>query len=228
MVISKEELKTIVRQVVNYYLERKKAYGDGRKNLIIIPRDSIGAGRFIEEYELSGRLKSSYILADSPIEKAEPLCHVCYMGNTKEVDMLLEHMDMFESLELYCPSINLIKSVVSGDEENLFSKIVIYFLLNGKRVIFYLPYDFSKLPDGAFSLTLKRLLSDVTDMGASLTDLHAVHSGQAVEDMGIVTEDMVLKMFENGTRSIEASKGTIVTPLAKDKAKELGVAINKI
>lgn len=233
MVLSKEELKAIVRQVVTCYLEREKMHGSGMKNLIIIPKDSIGAGRFIEEYKLSGRLKSSYILADSPIEKAENLCPVCCKENAKEMDMLLENLDMFESLELYCPSINLIKSVVSGDEEDLFSKIAIYFLLNGKRVLFYLPYDFSKLPEGGFSLKLKRLLSDVTDMGASLTRLHAGSTHQTAEDqteedMSIVTEDMVRRMFENGTRSIEASKGTIVTPLAHDIARELGVAINKI
>lgn len=228
MVLSKEELNAIVRWVVTYYLERKKASGAGRKNLIIIPRDSIGTGRYIEECELSGKLKHSHILADSPLEKAEDMCPVSCKGNAREVDTLLEQMDMFDSLELYCPSINLIKSVVSGDEGDLFSKITIYFLLNGKRVLFYLPYDFSKLPDGGFSLTLKRLLSDATDMGATLTGLYSGHCDPAVEDMRVVTEDMVQRMFENGTRSIEASKGTIVTPLAADKAKELGVAINKI
>lgn len=43
----------------------------------------------------------------------------------------------------------------------------------------------------------------------------------------LFTESEVINLFKSGTRTLTLSKGDLLTPLAKDKAKALGITISK-
>ena len=47
------------------------------------------------------------------------------------------------------------------------------------------------------------------------------------QDKELITEEAVEKIFKEGFREIMVSKGTVITPLGMERAKELGIHVVK-
>ena len=135
----------------------------------------------------------------------------------------------YRKLEVYAPSINFLKKIKEGVEDELFIRITLFFLMTGKPVIFREPYDSKSLPDGKFGKAMRDLMEDMWDMGISFAGLTPGLGELAdiveEEKPDVVTEEMVEKYYSMGYRQIPAAKHAVVTPLAREKAKELDIQI---
>lgn len=228
---SKSEIGEVIRRVITYYLRKKELNLERRKELFLIPRFPVGMQELLAEFELYGELESvDFFLEEEGLEALDITgCRMYYMFDKRDVSYILNGLPAYERLEIYDPSIDLLRAIREGKERDIVVKIAIYFLMAGKPVIARLPYDMNALSGGTFGRTARELKEDLGDMGMIFLDLKPGISEFLPEgakgNLALVTEEAVEQAYERGERLICAAKKAVITPLAAEKAKERGISI---
>lgn len=233
MDFSKEELGTIVKRVVLYCL-RKKAWEDQEgKYLFLVPEYPMGLKDAIAEYELYGELnRVDFLLATDYPEITKMKCGRMYsMERDEDVKFVFSVLTEYDEVEIYAPSLDFLRQIRDGREENLMVRIALYFLMTGKNVIVRLPYQVSKLPDGRFSKVVRDLMNDLWEMGISFSDLMP-HFGEKAESKigiatGLVTEDVIEEYHRRGFEKVRITERTVVTPLGAERAGDYHMQLIK-
>lgn len=135
----------------------------------------------------------------------------------------------FDSIVCLQPSLSMLGKTIAGDDSDFYSFVLTQAALRGIEASVMVWFD-RPLKKGAFFDKVRNLLDGIADMGICVE--YCGRSQNKTTTYGdphcsLITEDDVLKEFSHGSRSIKAGKRTIITPLAKDKANELGMAIEK-
>ncbi len=230
---SKDEIGEVIRRVITYYLRRREFHFERRKELFLVPRFPVGLQDLLAEFELYGELETvDFFLEEEGLEALDITgCRLYYMSDKKDVSYILNGLPVYERLELYDPSLDFLRAVKEGKEEDIAAKITLYFLMSGKPVIARLPYDMTALSAGTFGRSAKELKEDLGDMGMLFLDLKpGIEEFLPAGDDGnltLVTEETVRQAHGRGRRLICAAKGAVITPLAAEKAKECGISIIK-
>lgn len=228
---SKDEIREVIRRVITYYLRRRELQLERRKELFLVPRFPAGLQELIAEFELYGELETvDFFLEEEGLEALDITgCRMYYMSDKRDVSYILNGLCAYERLELYDPSLDFLRAVKEGKEQDIAAKITIYFLMSGKTVIARLPYDMAALSAGAFGRAARELKEDLGDMGMLFLDLkpglREFLPAGAGGNLTLVTEEAVEQAYEGGRRLICAAKGAVITPLAAEKAKERGIQI---
>lgn len=228
---SKSEIREAVRRVITYYLRKRELGLERRKELFLVPRFPVGFQELLAEFELYGELESvDFLLAEEGLEALNITgCRLFYIYDKRDVSYILNGLTAYEKVEIYDPSLDMLRALKEGRETDLFSKISIYFLLSEKPVIVRLPYDIHSARQGAFGRITRELKEDLQDMGISFPGLlpgfgEFLPAGEG-GTLTLVTEDEVERAYQRGERLIRAAKAAVITPLAADKARERGVTI---
>lgn len=233
MKINKEELKEIVRRVLTYYIYRRDHPENEKKTLFLIPLFPAGLHEILLEYEMYGKMEGTDFVLEEDIPGIPELAdaNVYCMENREDIKHIFLSLMHYQKLEIYSPSLDFLREVQAGREENLFVKITLYFLFMGRPVTVRLPYQPGCLPEGRFGKAVRELQADLWDMGISFADIHSGVSNAINAEMGqdkeLITEEAVEKIFKEGFREIMVSKGTVITPLGMERAKELGIHVVK-
>lgn len=228
---SKDEIREVIRRVITFYLRRRELQLERRKELFLVPRFPAGLQELIAEFELYGELETvDFFLEEEGLEALDITgCRMYYMADKRDVSYILNGLCGYERLELYDPSLDFLRAVKEGKEQDIAAKITIYFLMSGKTVIARLPYDMAALSAGAFGRAARELKEDLGDMGMLFLDLkpglREFLPAGAGGNLTLVTEEAVEQAYEGGRRLICAVKGAVITPLAAEKAKERGIQI---
>ena len=82
------------------------------------------------------------------------------------------------------------------------------------------PMVFTKANTDQLIRSLDKVLSNIEKLGPSAADMKRVHDG-------VLTERAVLELTASGESLISIGRGVVVTPLARDKAREMGVEIER-
>ncbi len=231
--ISKEEIRDVIRRVLTYYMRKPKLDRAVGKTLFLVPKIPVELGKSLSELELYGELDTIEIFMEekNTDETASDITGNRFFcqENKEDVRHVTSSLGSYRKLEVYAPSINFLKKIKEGVEDELFIRITLFFLMTGKPVIFREPYDSKSLPDGKFGKAMRDLMEDMWDMGISFAGLTPGLGELAdiveEEKPDVVTEEMVEKYYSMGYRQIPAAKHAVVTPLAREKAKELDIQI---
>ena len=231
--ISKEEIRNVIRRVLIYYMRKPKLNQAAGKTLFLVPKIPVELGKSLSELELFGELDTIEIFMEekNTDETASDIAwnRFLYQENKEYIRHVTSSLGSYRGLEVYAPSINFLKKIKEGVEDELFIRITLFFLMTGKPVIFREPYDSKSLPDGKFGKAMRDLMEDMWDMGISFAGLNPGLGELAdiveEEKPDVVTEEMVDKYYSMGYRQIPAAKHAVVTPLAREKAKELDIQI---
>lgn len=230
---SKSEIGEVIRRVITYYLRKKELEPENRKELFLVPRFPVGMQELLAEFELYGELESvDFFLEEEGLEAlAITGCRMYYTFNKRDVSYILNGLPAYERLELYDPSLDMLREIREGRESDIFVKIAIYFLMTGKPVIARLPYDMNAVPGGSFGRMSGKLREDLADIGITFLNLKPEFQEflpvSAGENVTLVTEELVERASARGERLVFAAKTAVVTPLAAEKAKERGISIIK-
>ena len=231
MKINRDEISTLVRRVLMYYIRRKEREKEDGRVLFLIPEYPIGLDEVIEEYRLYGELDALDLFYEgrSGQENTVLGIRVFCKENQKDISHVLSILPRYQKLEIYAPSLNFLRMLKDGEESSLFIRIALYFLMVGKEVNVRLPYVTGVLPEGRFGKSVKDMLCDLWDMRVSFAGL-TPEFGEMVsmkeqQQADFITESRVEEFYARGCRQIHAARNAVVTPLALERAKELNIQI---
>lgn len=141
---------------------------------------------------------------------------------------LANTINNFEELCFLSPGLKQMQALAAGDDSGYFESLVIYSLLHKKKTVFLLDYEVESLPSNSFVKKIKGLFGSISEMGISIDVLRYDNEKKAdalTEHKKLITQKDIEDICKSGAKDIFCEKGCIITPLAKDRAKEMGINI---
>ena len=138
--------------------------------------------------------------------------------------------------EIICllPPLYALAKTIAGDDSDFCANILIRAAMIGKPVRILINADFCSISGpqkrGRFFDNIRSLLDDITAIGFTvgyLGDRTEVPQSSDLNDL-LVTEKLVVDQYRAGCRQIRINSQSIITPLARDKAAELKMTIEKV
>lgn len=150
-------------------------------------------------------------------------------NNAALANTLISAMDTFDEILCLQPPLSLLEKTLAADDSELFSLILIRAALRGTPVSMAVGFDHIDRKKGVFFEKVRGLIEGMQDMGFRVTyreePVMAAITGDS--DKSLITEEDVVLAHQNGSRTIKAGRNTIVTPLAQDKIRELGIVLEQ-
>ena len=150
--------------------------------------------------------------------------------NTREVNTadeknrLMERLVLAKKTVLLTPSVGMLKSIGQGNDEGFVEGAILRSILWGRDVQVILDFEPPKFRRGSFFENIVLSIDALTSMGIKVS-MYKV-AGESVEKrMALVTEVEIIDAFKSGKKSILSDNNAIITPLARDKARELKINI---
>ena len=148
------------------------------------------------------------------------------LNDQNSVSRLLESLDSFGAVYLYAPGFSEMARLAKLEDDSLVARALLQRLFSGKVAGICFDHD------PAISPKLKSRL------GEALAPLEAlgfsIHCGgpspaaaPKEADKRVILEEDVLGLHRQGQTSLHMGEGAILTPLAADKARELGIEIRR-
>jgi hypothetical protein len=125
---------------------------------------------------------------------------------------------------LLAPRIGLLDRIARGDDGDFVPHGVIRSLVWGRNVSLLLDFEPPRFRRNTFFEKLVDTLATLQDMGVKLLTYKCAQKG--AEGLCLVTEADVTEAWRNHRTEIRRAPGAIITPAAKDKARELGIRLN--
>lgn len=225
--IDEAQTREIIRRVTERVLERLMAEGlflpDQTGALVLVP-NFIPESALLNKY-LKERFHSGVTCAlVEQIAALDPAFHTVFAAQRDEQQRLLSTLKFYEHIVLAMPSLKLLNRIANGEDSGFTEQLVLRAILLEKKVTVVLDYQPPKFKRGTFFESVVSSITALKDMGVEIVSLVPTLK-PADSACELVTEDRIQQAYWYGDRSIQCAKGAIVTPLAKDKANELGVTI---
>lgn len=201
-----------------------------KKMLLLIPAYVMNLHEFIKHAQ---NRYSEYDLTVGTFSKVEEssLQQVKLVLNLDEevsIEKLSRVINDFDTVCFLSPGLKQMEAIAEGNDSGFCEGLMIYFLLHKKKTIILVDYDVQHLPSNNFTKKVKSLLVSISDMGICI-DILGQEEEKKVEILGkankLITEKDVEDICRSGIKEIRCEKGCIITPLAKDRAKEIGINI---
>lgn len=151
---------------------------------------------------------------------------VTFDAETVEKDGLLQMITDAERVVLLAPSLRMIQDLAEGRDESLPQYLFLHAALWGKKTAVLLDFP---LPRGGRILSGSGLGEHIDSLRSIGVEWHCYREKQpsgAEATTDLLTESMVTQAFKEGQTQLVLRRGTMVTPLAKDAARELGMKLN--
>lgn len=150
----------------------------------------------------------------------------------REISTDEDHAELFERLAgaadvvLVTPRLGLIYRLAEGDDAGMIEQAVLRPLLWGRRVTLLLDFDIPRFKRATFFAKLVDALDALTAMGVRIVAYHPSAEKEDQPRAALVTEPDVLAAHGSGQKRILCEKNAIITPLAREKARELDVSLD--
>jgi len=139
---------------------------------------------------------------------------------------LMASLSKYSEIVLATPPIGLLKKIASADDSGFIEQLVMRAILWEKKVSCVLDYMMPRFKRNTIFEVICDTLDALKEMGVKVVSV-APDTHKETDALALVTETEVLDTHKNGGTSIRMLSGAIVTPLAKDRAKELNISIVK-
>lgn len=139
-------------------------------------------------------------------------------------------INSFNKLEaVYCisPGIKLMEAIANMDDRDFIEHIVINSLLHKKHVNLLFDYNIDDLGVNRLTQKARELINNIISMGACVETTFPEDSRNtgSKSEKGLISEKDIDEMKNEGRNAIYCQKGCIITPLALDRAKEVGITV---
>ena len=131
-----------------------------------------------------------------------------------------------DSLVLVMPRIYQIRGIADGYDRGLLEYIAANALMWGKRISVLLDVQPPILKNNRFHTLILETAGKLRDMGITVLERVTAASKEAADaKRGLITEEDVLQAKQRNQSVIRVNANTIITPLARDTANEIGITI---
>lgn len=238
-----DKIREMVRRQVNRYLSLAEtasgARTSGRSLLCVINRADPLIGRVL--YQLRELEESGVGVTLFMPENVSVICRkegLMPIGNIEcitenEVEKVLLDINMYYLVLFPVMGFSLAERIADLDDDDIFANIAIRALQSGKNVTVVdetisAPRTGIAAPEMAKRAA--RLHKRISGTGIRVIPLSGIGKDMTTRrdtfEGKVVTEDTVKEYHGANIWDINVPPMTVVTPLAKDKAKELGIRIN--
>lgn len=142
-------------------------------------------------------------------------------------DNLANNINTYDEIVFLSPELKQMQALVEGDDSGFLENLVIYSLLHKKKIVFLFDYEVQALPSNSIGKKVKDLLGSISEMGVLIEVLQHDEKKKSdavtVRSKQLITERDVEDFYKSGTKEILCEKGCIITPLAKDASREMGI-----
>ncbi len=146
------------------------------------------------------------------------------LESQQEKESLAGRLKGYERILIVTPSLRLIGSIAQGDDSIYEAMLALRPLLWGREVKMLLDFEAPKNRRSPALLKLAEDISSLEAMGVKIVHLQQENKTGG-EPKELVTEQDVKEAGKSENKLIRIKPGAIVTQLAQDTAKELGVKI---
>lgn len=142
---------------------------------------------------------------------------------------LVSSLRFFDDIICLQPPLSLLEKILSADDSDFYSFLLIQAALHGKPVSISAGFRHIDGKKGAFFEKVHTLIAGMMDMGFQINYSVESSGAQAImqTDCNLITEEDVIVQYKNGSRVMAADRRTIVTPLARDRIRELGIVLEQ-
>ena len=130
-----------------------------------------------------------------------------------------------EDIVLMAPGIAQIENIAYGREGGKAEEVLLRSVLWGKKTHVLLDFTPPRFKRGTFFEKVGDALDALADMGVSVSTYSCIRPAYP-EAFALVTENDVVQAAENGKFEIPCERGAIITPSARDKAREMNIKID--
>ncbi len=215
----KETIGRIAEQVLHRMLGPEKTEAGA---LVLAPTFVPDAGP-MKEY-LKEKYKDNVTIAGEGAAVLGGEFKTISIETQQERQRLMGSLKNYKDIVLATPPLWMLKNIAAGDDRGFLEQAVMRSLLWEKKVSVVLDFGKPKFRRGTFFENLSDALSAIEEMGAGVVSLK-LSVGKPEGELPLVTEAEVTDAHKQGKERIRCTAGAIVTPLARDMAKELGVEI---
>lgn len=144
---------------------------------------------------------------------------------------VLRYADVFERVDLLSPSLSELQKIAGLSDDSLLSRFVIHRLLHNGAVRVIRDYEPAKLRPEKLKRHVLELEASLDKLGiAVLSEYEGAGNTAADKSVqhGLLNAEAVEEAAKRGAKEIQRSAECLVTPLALERAKELGVSIRVI
>jgi len=219
--INSDEIGKIVHEVT---LELASGFGQApRGRLLAVIPGCIWGGESVLDY-LRER-KADVVSFAGPVADIGG-CRTVPVRTDEEKARLVGALPDYDEVALVTPPISLLLAIARADDSSFEANLALRPLLWGKKVTLIADFDMPKrLHDTVFAG-----LADAVDVLVKAgVEVVSLMCGGAGEDEGLdlVTEQEVKAAHKSGNLRLKIKQGAIVTQLAQDTARDLGVIIDE-
>jgi len=227
--VDEAQIRQIVRNITERVLERLMAEG------LFLPEQN-GALVVVPNFLPEPALLNAYLKEQFPNSVAcavlepslalDPSFERIDAHTREEQQHVLSSLKFYHRVVLAMPTLQLLGRIANGEDAGFAEQLILRAILLEKKVSVVLDYTPPKFKRGTFFEGLVGSITALQDMGVEMVSLTPKLKPAEV-GFELVTEQEVLEAYQYGDRIVRCAKGAIVTPLAKDKANELGVSIEE-
>jgi hypothetical protein len=139
-------------------------------------------------------------------------------------DTVLKYVNESANIVLLTPRLKLIDNISQGMDDGFIEFLTIRSLLWGRAVTAVLDFRPPAFKRNTFYEKVAGIIDVLEELGISILSYDC--SYEATEASELITESDVVTAWKNGKSELLSTPGGIVTPSARDKARELMLEIN--
>lgn len=143
-----------------------------------------------------------------------------------DMQELMEKLAGTENVVLVTPKLSLLYRLADGDDSGFVEQTVLRPLLWGRNVSILLDFKTPKFKRATFFAKVVDAIDILTNMGVRILSYNPASVKEEEARISLVTETQILDAAAAGKTSVLCERDAIITPLAKDKAAELGISID--
>ena len=222
MIVEEErELKSLIRRITEEVIRRLLAPETVAQGaLVLVP------GYVTDKAPLIGCLKQNYGNVTCVGEGVSILgFNTLNIDTDQNKQQLMESLKGYADIVLVSPPLWMLKNIASGDDRGFYEQVFMRSLLWEKKTKLILDYEKPRFKRGTFYEGIADALGAIEGMGAEIVSV-PLSVCKPEGQLPLVTETEVNDAYKEGRKRIRCAEGAIVTPLAWDAAKELGIAID--
>ena len=137
---------------------------------------------------------------------------------------LVELLVNADTVVLLAPGTGLLRRIGTGQDEEGIGELLLRRLLWGKTFVVLMDFTPPKFRRGTYYAQIAESIDALCSMGVLFETYHPLDS-PAQDACTLVTQQYIVEAKRNGRKTVICVKDAIITPLAVDAAKELGINI---
>lgn len=210
------QIKELIKRIVQEVLARLTGFS-AYKTLAVFTEVTAYSNE-AQEY-LSGKSAAAALFGEAEEPKDIPSSRIQTSDDRSKV---IKSLKTIEEVVLCAPSLKLLCEIADGDDSNFEAKVFEKAILSGKNTTVLLDFLPPKFKKGTLFEKAINAIDALGDMGVKI-----VYLGTKPEiGYSLITEYEVNEAAKRGIERLQCAPGAVVTPLARDAAKDKGIAID--